>query len=77
MGFYAVLIVAVVLAAVAISQAPGPVEPPPVSLEDFEAPTAAPGRPVPVVFGTVYLKAPNVVWYGDLGYEAVKTKGGK
>lgn len=77
MGFFVVLIIALVVAAVAISQAPGPIEPKPAALEDFQAPTAEPGRPIPVVFGTVMLKAPNVVWYGDLGYEQVKTKGGK
>lgn len=77
MAFFAVLIIATVVAAVAISQMPGPIEPTPASLEDFQAPTAEPGRPIPVVFGTVFLKAPNVVWYGDLGYEQVKTGGGK
>lgn len=33
---------------------------------DYQAPTAEEGRPVPVVFGTVWLQSPNVVWYGDV-----------
>lgn len=40
----------------------------PASLADIDAPTAEPGRPIPVVFGTVLLKSPNVVWYGDFMY---------
>ena len=77
MEWIAILIIAAVLTAVAVSQAPTPAQPPPASLSDFNAPTAEPGRPIPVVYGTVKLKAPNVVWYGDLDYEPVKTNGGK
>ena len=77
MEWIILIIVVAALAAVATSQAPTPVQPPPAALTDFNAPTAEPGRPIPVVFGTVLLKAPNVVWYGDLGYEPVKTSGGK
>lgn len=52
-------------------------KPKPAELSDFEAPTAEVGRPVPVVFGTVLVKSPNVVWYGDLGSKPIKAKGGK
>ena len=31
---------------------------------------------MPVVFGTVWLRSPNVLWYGDLRAEPIK-KGGK
>lgn len=47
----------------------------PASLSDIEVPTAEPGRPVPIVFGTVLLKSPNIVWYGDLGYTPVQSGG--
>lgn len=77
MTFLNIIISALIVRAIALTQMPGPLEPSPTSLEDFNAPTAEPGRPVPVVFGTVLLKAPNVVWYGDLGYQQVKTGGGK
>lgn len=43
----------------------------PASLADIDAPTAEPGRPIPVVFGTVLLKSPNVVWYGDFKYQPI------
>jgi len=38
----------------------------PSNLGDFNFPTAVEGRVVPVVWGRVRLKGPNVVWYGDL-----------
>ena len=38
----------------------------PAGLGDFDFPTATEGRAIPVVFGTVKIAGPNVVWYGDL-----------
>jgi hypothetical protein len=32
---------------------------------DFTFPTATEGRVVPLIWGTVQIKAPNVIWYGD------------
>lgn len=36
------------------------------SLSDFDFPTATEGRSVPLIWGTVRISGPNVVWYGDL-----------
>jgi hypothetical protein len=57
-------------------QAPEQKTPP---VRDVEVPTAEAGKPLTVVFGTVLLKSPNIVWYGDLKYKAIKKKqkGGK
>lgn len=66
-----------VSAVVSYVLAPKPPKQKPPSFEDFEFPTAEEGRPIPVVFGTVQVTGPNVVWYGDLGYKSVKTKNGK
>jgi len=46
------------------------------SLGDFRFPTATEERVVPLVWGTVKLQGPNVVWYGDLRREAIKRGGG-
>lgn len=43
----------------------------PAGLGDFSFPTATEGRAVPIVWGTVRLKAPNVVWYGNLTQRAI------
>ncbi len=71
------LIVFIISLAVCLAMAPKSTQPSPSSLSDMNVPTAEPGRPIPVVFGTRLLKAPNIVWYGHLKYKAVKTKSGK
>lgn len=44
------------------------------SLKDFSFPTADATRSIPVVWGTVKLDAPNVVWYGDLQSQQIYKK---
>lgn len=46
----------------------------PADLGDFNFPTAEEGRVIPVVYGTVKLSAPNVIWYGNLKQVAVTKK---
>lgn len=41
----------------------------PSGLGDFTVPTATEGRFVPLVFGTMVVEGPNVIWYGDFTYE--------
>lgn len=48
--------------------------PQPSGIGDFQVPTAQEGRAIPVVFGTVKLAGPNVVWYGDLAVIPVQKK---
>ncbi len=72
--YVAILVVAIVIA---VSMSPKPPSAKPPSLSDIDVPTAEEGRPIPVIFGVVTVTSPNVVWYGHLGYSAVKTKSGK
>ncbi len=37
----------------------------PAGLGDFQIPTATEGRVIPVIWGRVLVKGPNVIWYGD------------
>jgi hypothetical protein len=67
----------VVSAIISYALAPRPQVPKPAALADFQVPTAEEGRPIPVVFGTVWLTGPNVLWYGDLYSDPIKKKGGK
>ena len=62
---------------VSYAMRPKPPVPTPASLKDFDVPVAEQGRPVPVVFGTVTITGPNVLWYGDLRTTAIQEKGGK
>lgn len=48
-----------------------------LSLKDVEVPTADDGRTIPVIFGTVDLKGPQICWNGKIGFEAIKSEGGK
>jgi hypothetical protein len=75
MWFY--IVVLVIVAIVAVACQPRTPEPKPPTLTDIEVPTAEEGRPIPVVFGTYLVQSPNVVWYGDLSYKKIKSKGGK
>jgi hypothetical protein len=52
--------------------APKPQNAKPASLADFNIPVAEEGVEIPVVFGTVNIRNPNCVWYGDLGIQAIK-----
>ena len=74
MGFFVQLLIAVVIA---IVTAPKPTVPKPASLTDLDMPTAEPGRNLPVIFGTVLMKDPNVVWYGDFELTAILDNSGK
>jgi hypothetical protein len=69
--------IVVVSAVISAALAPKPQPPKPARLEDFDAPTAEEGRPIPVIFGTVWVTGPNIVWYGDLRTTPIQTKGGK
>lgn len=71
------LAVMIVSAIISYALTPKPPQPKPAALSDFDAPTAEEGRAVPVVFGEVWLKAPNVLWYGDLSSQPIRKKGGK
>jgi len=59
------LLVALVLMVISYLIMPKPKRAQPSQTRDFEAPTADASRPVPVVFGTLTVKGPNVLWYGD------------
>lgn len=52
--------------------APKPQNAKPASLADFQVPVAEEGVEIPVAFGTVNIKSPNVVWYGDLVLQPIK-----
>lgn len=46
----------------------------PATLSDFKFPTAIEGRIVPIVWGTVKIEGPNVIWWGDLRQIPIKEK---
>ena len=46
----------------------------PAGLGDFNFPTATEGRAVPLVWGTIQITGPNVVWYGNLFTSGITEK---
>ena len=75
--FWVQVILLVVSLVLSYALRPKPVIPKPAALEDFEIPVAELGRAIPVLFGTMVLKSPSVMWYGALRSVPIKKKGGK
>ncbi len=71
------LLVSVALAFLSYLLAPKPESPNAHNLKDFDVPMADPSKEITVVFGTGWLKDPNVVWYGDLGTSPIESSSGK
>ena len=73
------IVTGLVMIAISYVLMPRPRTEPPkaAGLDDFDLPTAEEGRPIPVVFGTVLIRGPNVVWAGDLKVKPLRKKGGK
>ena len=78
-NFVIQIVISLVLTAISYALTPRPKTelPKAAGLDDFDLPTAEEGRPIPVVFGTVLLRGPNVVWAGDLRVDPIRKKGGK
>jgi len=70
------LVLMVIAMVVSIIFRPKPIPPFAAGLSDFQVPSADTGRPVPVIFGTVLIKGPNVVWYGDMYADPVPAPSG-
>lgn len=65
--FTLLVVAAIGLASVAVGYllAPQPKRSKPAEASDLESPTVDAGRPIPVIFGTMTLKGPNILWFGD------------
>lgn len=66
------LIVFIVTLVLSVALSPKPQGPQSAAIDDFSFPTAEEGRAIPVVFGTVDISGPNVLWYGDLSSSKIK-----
>ena len=68
--------VVLTLVSAALAPKPKPENAQPGTIGDKDVPTASESTPIPVVFGTVLLQQPNVVWWGDVKTTAIKSGGG-
>jgi hypothetical protein len=67
-------IVTVVLNVAAYIITPKPKQPKPAAVEDAQYPTAEAGRPITKFWGTMTIKSPNVLWYGEKNARTYKIK---
>lgn len=68
-------IIWIVATLVSIALRPKPDKPQPKGLSEFQIPTADASRAIPVIFGSVKVTGPNVIWYGNLGVEPFQFAG--
>lgn len=74
MGFWTSLFVSLLINLVAYALMPKPKKPDSSGMkpQDLDTPVAEAGMPLPVVFGEVTVKSPNVLFYGDVDKETHK-----
>lgn len=76
MEYVAYAVIALAVAATILIKPSKPDKPSPATLSDFSIPTAEENRAIPVIFGTRMISGANVVWYGDLHTEEIKSDSG-
>ena len=64
-GWLVALLISLALQIVAYIIMPKPKTAKPEAAKDLENPTAEAGRPIPVVFGSMTIKGPNIIWFGE------------
>ena len=72
---YAIILIATIAASF-LMRPKGPPPPKPATLDEIQVPLAEEGKELTVVFGTVIVEAPNVVYYGNLTSTPVRKKAG-
>lgn len=68
------VVVAIAISVIAYLLTPKPKPPKPEAARQLEVPTAEAGRPIPVLFGTMTIKDPNILNYGDRAVKEYKVK---
>lgn len=69
------LAILIISAALSYALRPKPPVPKAATLSDFNIPTPEVGKPLPVVFGDVWVDNADVLWYGDLSTQPIKQSG--
>jgi len=68
---------AIMVVSFAVQLALRPKAPPPPDPEKAQLPQIEEGTPIPVVFGDVWIAAPEILWYGDMSTIPIYQKAGK
>lgn len=75
MSFFFQVVMFVVSSYISALLAPKPQNAQPGKITNM--PLADAGTPIPVLFGTRYIKQPNVVWWGDVATSPINVSSGK
>ena len=75
-GFLLTLLIAIALNVVSYLLAPKPKTSKPEAAKEMEDPVAEAGMEIPVVFGTLTKKGPNILWFGDKSMRTYKIDAG-
>ena len=65
MAWFIPILIGLALSIVGYLIRPKPKTQKPPAAQDLDGPTADAGRPIPVVFGSIEVRSPNNLWYGD------------
>lgn len=74
MAWFLPLLIGIALSVVATLLMPKPKQPKPEAAKDLESPTADASRPVAVIFGTITVNDPNILWSGDKARRTYQVK---
>lgn len=74
MAFFVSFLVALAINIIAYIIMPKPKTPKPDAAKALEDPTAEAGKPVSVPFGSLTIKDPNVLWFGEKSIRTYKVK---
>lgn len=74
MAFFVSLAISLAIQIIAYALMPKPKPPKPEAAKELENPTAEAGRPISVVFGSMMIKGPNVLWFGEKSIRTYKVK---
>lgn len=73
-GFLLTFLIALAINIVAYIIMPKPKAPKPDAAKELDSPTAEAGREIPVPFGTLMIKSPNCLWFGDKSMNTYEVK---
>lgn len=76
-GWLGALLIGLVLNVIAYLIMPKPKQAKPEAAKAMDDPTAEAGKPIPVVFGSIFIKDSNILWFGEKSHREydVKEKG--
>jgi len=68
------LVVGLAISVIGYIIMPKPKSQKPSEVQDMDNPTAEAGRPIPVVFGELWVTGVNIIWFGDKETTSRKVK---